>query len=449
MSIRQVVGIWILLCLCVTCPPAAHAAAPETMAPKRSLAFPVAAGSARGRESSIECVVNFGPPLPISALAFSPEAKTLAVGGYQEALLWDLTDAKLAKRIGTGQISGMVHAVAFVDGGKALAVGDGAPHQSGAVKIFNIETGERTAAFDEPEGVVFCLAVSPDGELLAAGDAGSLVHVWSLTTRKLVKTIEEHNGWVLGAAFSGDGKRLATASADRTLRIWDVGGWASTIWYDLPAKVHGAALSSDGKIVVGVVGGPDEWALRIGRIDSDLQQAARRRPNARAVSTGTGMPLDIVWPARSANVFVSCNDHTVRAYQGASGRLLTTYSGHDDWVYCVASTPDGAKLASGSADGAIKLWSGAGGKPLATFIQLSPCTDEWLIITPQGHFATSSVEAVEWRTTPSSAPANELTDRYHKPDLVREALAATTSTPSAFRRKGAAKNRRPSRPAKK
>ncbi len=445
MSIRQIIATLALCCVWVTCWPAADAAAAKATAAKRALAFEVTVEPTGGEESSVECVVNFGPPLPISAIALSPDDKTLAVGGYREVLLWDLQGAKLAKRIGVGQLAGLVHAVAFIRGGEALAVGDGVPHESGAVRIFNVETGEPIAAFDEPRRVVCCLAASPDGEFLVAGDADSRVHVWNLTTEKLAKTIETHNGWVLGAAFSGDGKRLATAGADRSIQLWDVGTWEQTLRYTVPATAHSVALSPDGNTVVGAVGGAEEWALRIGRISTDLKQVARRRPTARAMSTGSGMPLDIVWPAKATNVFAACHDHTVRAYQGSSGRLLTTYSGHTDWVYCVASNAEGSKLASGSADGTVKLWDGAGGKPLATLIQLSPGSDDWMIITRQGYFAASSTEGIEWKTGGSSTEPAELTSRYHDPDQVCKALAASTTAPSAFRRRVTAPSRRPGR----
>lgn len=444
MSIRQTIGIGALLCACVVWRPAAGADPTGNNTPQRPLAFEVAAAAG----ASVECLVDFGPALPISAVDFSPDGNSLAVGGYKEVLLWDLQQAKLAARIGAGQLSGMVHAVAFTGDGKALAVGDGVPHRSGAVRIFNAATGQPTAALDGPQRVVCCLAPSPDGKLLAAGDAGSLVHVWSFDDGRPVKTLDGHNGWVLGAAFSADGKRLATAGADNSIQVWDTQSWELIIRYDVPATVNAAVLSPDGKMVVGAVGGPDEWAMRIGRIDTDLQQAARRKPAARAISTGTGMPLDIIWPVKGTNVFVSCHDHTVRAYQGTNGRPITTYSGHTDWVYCVAATGDGSKLASGGADGTVKLWDGAGGRPLATLVQLSPGTDEWLIMTREGHFAASSAGLVRWKTNGLSASAEELTDSFHDPDQVRQALTAKTRPPFAFRPRRPPK-RRPGQSPKK
>jgi WD40 repeat protein len=37
-------------------------------------------------------------------------------------------------------------------------------------------------------------------------------------------------------------------------------------------------------------------------------------------------------------------------------KLRATFMGHADSVYCVAFSPDGKTLASGSYDGTIKLW---------------------------------------------------------------------------------------------
>jgi WD40 repeat protein len=36
--------------------------------------------------------------------------------------------------------------------------------------------------------------------------------------------------------------------------------------------------------------------------------------------------------------------------------LLYTLRGHTSWVRCIAFSPDGALLASGSDDGTVKLW---------------------------------------------------------------------------------------------
>ncbi|MEK7676209.1 MAG: WD40 repeat domain-containing protein [Verrucomicrobiota bacterium] len=408
----------------------AHSA-PAPAPQKQSLTFPLLTSTQSN--SPTTCVVTFGPVTPISALAFSLDGKTLVVGGYQEVLVWDLVNARLLKRIGTGQLSDAVHALAFNKDGRLLAVGEGMPRQSGAVKIFNPETGELTASFQEPKDVVDAIAFSPDGKLLAAGGADPLVRVWNLEEKKLVATIKEHSDWVSGVAFSPDGKYLATASADNTAQIWEVETWKSFTKIQQTDAVQGVAFGPDGAFLALAVGGPNDRAVRIRQIDYNRQTntTATARParrsntlQTRMLDTRAGLPLDVVWNMQGNRIYAPCSDKTVKVVNAASGTLAATLSGHADWVYCAALSPDGTRLASGSADGTVKLWSALDHRLLATLIQLSPRTDEWLILTPQGHFATSSARALQWKTADVMPASEESTSRLQNPELVRESLLA-------------------------
>ena len=43
---------------------------------------------------------------------------------------------------------------------------------------------------------------------------------------------------------------------------------------------------------------------------------------------------------------------------------MRTLEGHEDRVYCVAVTPDGKQIVSGSRDRTVRVWEFASGKPL-------------------------------------------------------------------------------------
>ncbi len=383
-------------------------------APRRPLALPVV-GALPG--PSVECVVSFGPAIPIGALAFSPDGKTLAVGGYQEVLLWDLPGVKLAKRVGVGQLGDFVHSLMFRKDGRFLAVGEGLPRISGAVRILDLQTGQAAVTFQEPKDAVYVLALSPDGKLLAAGAADGSLCVWNLDEKKLLTSIKQHSDRIFGVAFSADGRFLASGSADKTARVWEVGTWKMLTRMDQIEPVYGVAFSSDAQFVALAVGGPTDRAIRLRRRDNgDL---------ARATETGLGTPMGLLWVTQANRVYVPCSDMTVKAYDAGNGGLVANLAGHSDWVYGVAVSPDGKFLASGSADGTVKLWNIADHRLLATLIQLSPRTDEWLILTAQGYLVTSSAGLLQWKTANVKMPADKLAALLQNPQLVRQSIAGT------------------------
>ncbi len=290
---------------------------------------------------------------------------------------------------GVGQLTDAVRSLAFRKDGRFLVVGEGSPRGAPGVKVLDLQTGQPAASFPDPKDVVSSLGVSPDGKLVAVGGADALVRVWNLDDKKLQAALKEHGARVSGVAFSADGKFLATAGADRALRVWEVGPWKLLSTMEQTEAVHATAFNPDGSLLALAVGGPEDRSIHI-----------RRRDNAqevRVLDTAQGLPLDILWAAQGNRIYAACSDNTVKVFD-ANGGLVLNLTGHGDWVYCVALSPDGTKLASGSADGTVKLWNAADGRLLATLVQLSPRTDQWLIATPPGYLATST--AARWDGDP-------------------------------------------------
>ncbi|MGB3312465.1 MAG: NB-ARC domain-containing protein [Nodosilinea sp.] len=73
------------------------------------------------------------------------------------------------------------------------------------------------------DSAVHGLALSPNGEVLASGDATGQVKLWNAMTGEHLRTLHGHTpGHIYSVSWSRDGQKLASASTDLTARIWQV-----------------------------------------------------------------------------------------------------------------------------------------------------------------------------------------------------------------------------------
>jgi len=112
-----------------------------------------------------------------------------------------------------------VSAAALAPDGRTLAVALNAGYK---VFLIDPDAGRMHNRLMSDEGVVFSLAFSPDGSLLAAGDTAGRVALWARADLTRPHFLEGHAGAVYGLGFTPEGRRLVSTGQDRTARVWDV-----------------------------------------------------------------------------------------------------------------------------------------------------------------------------------------------------------------------------------
>ncbi len=167
-----------------------------------------------------------GPPLAghtaiVGGLAYSPDGRTLASGSDDKTIrLWDVATHRAIGAPLTGHAGGIA-SVAFSPDGKRLAsVG-----LDRTVRLWDIATRRPAGAAAVGHGAqdLLSVAYSPDGRLLATGDAAGTVQLRDAATNRAAGApLRGHRGKVWELAFSPDGALLASASADGTARLWSV-----------------------------------------------------------------------------------------------------------------------------------------------------------------------------------------------------------------------------------
>jgi WD40 repeat protein len=189
------------------------------------------------------------------SLAISPDGRRALSGGEDTVVrLWDLERGEVIREF-RGH-TGWVFCTAFSpDGRLAYSTSGGTDNGHGwdelpdfAIRVWDVETGRPVRRLEGHRGLVWSVAVSPDGRRILTGSQDRLMILWDAESGAEIRRFPGHTDNVMCVAFLPDGLRAISASEDRTIRLWDVQtGQDIHCMRGLTDKVTWLAISPDGR----------------------------------------------------------------------------------------------------------------------------------------------------------------------------------------------------------
>jgi WD40 repeat protein len=256
---------------------------------------------------------------------------------------------------------GIVFSVAFSPDGKMLA----SANNDGSIQLWDVAAHrEITPSLKGDTSGVFCLAFCPNKSgLLASGGADKTVRLWDVASRHA--TTLSCTDEVKSLAFSPNGHYLATGCNDGMLTVWDVASH-STI------AQHKYYETNTGKIdaVYSVTFSPDGRWLVAGCSAGELKLLEAPFVHAMdlpILSPGNSIFSTAFFPD-SRTLALGRKDGKMEIWDVVAKRRTGTFEGHKDIVDGLTFSPDGKYLATGSWDNAVCLWDVAKRKAVHTFI---------------------------------------------------------------------------------
>jgi WD40 repeat protein len=320
---------------------------------------------AEARETVSSAPTVYSLPPVLTALAFSPDGKTLAVSGNREILLHTLDGSAPPRRL--PGLSDSILSLAFSRDGSLLVAGGGTPARFGEIQFWDLPAARLRRSVMLTGDTVFGVSISPDATLVAAGCTDNTVRLIDAASGKELNKMGAHENWVLGTAFSVDGKRVVSVGRDRSAKLTDAATGAFQENVNLLRGELAAVARHPSKDIV-VIGGEDRIAYLYLMDRPKNMKIADDTTLVRKLERQNGAIAALAWSPDGKRIAVAGAAPEVNVYDADTGARVSACTGHSAGIYAVAFSPDSATLATGGFDGTVRLYDAATGALKKAFV---------------------------------------------------------------------------------
>lgn len=285
-------------------------------------------------------------------------------------------------RILTGHAGDVSEVDVSPDGRIAVSAGI-----DGTIRVWQLDTGACTRVLDGHAHRVVSVCLHPDGDRLLSSSKDGTIRLWDIGTGECTRVLESRARTGPGQArFAADGRQAIVVDSTGDLQLWDL-ETGDLVRSMRTSAGHDLSVAADGRLAAYARGDCAQlWDLQRGVRTRSLGREFLQSMHGVCLSANGGLALTSedkgIWlwdtasgsalrtfssddPDRNTVIAMTADGRfAVSAGYGcsaavwdlATGHLMRELDGLERGMICLAITPDGTRLVSGTSSGALRLW---------------------------------------------------------------------------------------------